>query len=75
MYVMYADGNTMRKRDIRKAALNQGQNGKMYRMILNARSALWVRTNFQNNKMELKERLTDSGFYHSAVVCQSLYVN
>ena len=37
--VIYADGNMMRSRDIRKAALHREQSGKMYRKILNVRCA------------------------------------
>ena len=39
MYVIYADRNMMRSRDIRKAALHREQSGKMYRKILNVRCA------------------------------------
>lgn len=40
MYAMYVDGNTMKRKGIRKAVLRQVQNGKMYQMILSAHYVL-----------------------------------
>ena len=37
MYVMYADGNMMKSRVIRRAALHRAPNGKMFRKISNVR--------------------------------------
>ena len=39
MYVMYADGNMMRSRDIRREESNREQNGKMFRRISCVRCA------------------------------------
>lgn len=46
MYVTYADGNMMRKQDIRKAVSHRERNGKMFRKISSARSALYAKTSF-----------------------------
>ena len=35
MYVMFVDGNMMRRKVIRKEELRQEQNGKMFQKILN----------------------------------------
>ena len=40
MYVMFADGNTMRRRDIQKVVLHLVQSGRIFRKILNVRYVL-----------------------------------
>ena len=50
VYVMFADGNTMKRKDIRKAVLHQAQNGKKYRMISSVHYVSWVRNSFRRSK-------------------------
>ena len=46
MYVMFADGNMMKRKDIQKVVLHQEQNGKMFRQILNVHYALLEKISF-----------------------------
>ena len=46
MYVMFADGNMMKRNDIQKVVLHQEQNGKMFRQILNVHYALLEKISF-----------------------------
>lgn len=55
MYVMFADGNTMRRRDIQKVVLHLVQSGRIFRKILNVRYVLQAKTSFQRlNKNETR---------------------
>lgn len=50
-------GNTMKKRAIRKAALHQVQNGKIFRMILNAPYVQLAKTSFLWLSKEAQQNL------------------
>ena len=52
-YVMFADGNAMRRRAIQKVALHLIQSGRIFWNILNVRCVLQEKTSFQRlNKNE-----------------------
>ena len=60
MYAMCVVGNTTKKRAIRKAALHQVKNGKIFRMILNAPCAAWVRIPLKRRELSARETKTMS---------------
>ena len=57
MYVMCVVGNTMKKRAIRKAALHRVQNGKIFRMILNALYVQLAKISFLRLSKEVQQDL------------------
>ena len=57
MYVMCVVGNTMKKRAIRKAALHRVQNGKIFRMILNAPYVQLAKISFLRLSKEVQQDL------------------
>ena len=46
-YVTFVDGNMMRSKDIRKEALHQVPNGRMFRKTLSVLCAQLVKISFQ----------------------------
>ena len=56
-YVCDVCGNTMKKRAIRKAALHRVQNGKIFRMILNAPYVQLAKISFLRLSKEVQQDL------------------
>ena len=57
MYAMCVVGNTTKKMAIRKAALHRVQNGKIFRMILNAPYVQLAKISFLRLSKEVQQDL------------------